>query len=239
MIFDFDRTLIDDDSDSWVISNMGLTPFYDQLRPTLPWTSLMDRMVEEVHSQGSTVEDIVDCLETVPLHPRIIAAIKSAHALGCDLKVVSDANTFYIETILKHHGLYDCFSEIISNPAFVNEEGKLRIFPYHDLASPHGCDLCPPNMCKGIVMKRIQESVSEHDKNRFIYLGDGRGDYCPILKLGKGDHVMPRKNYPLWQIIAHNPTVVEAEVHEWSNGEELEQILLQLIDTTSSGKRQN
>lgn len=39
-------------------------------------------MVEEVHSQGSTVEDIVDCLETVPLHPRIIAAIKSAHALG-------------------------------------------------------------------------------------------------------------------------------------------------------------
>lgn len=66
----------------------------------------------------------------------------------CDLKVVSDANTFYIETILKHHGLYDCFSEIISNPAFVNEEGKLRIFPYHDLASPHGCDLCPPNMCK-------------------------------------------------------------------------------------------
>lgn len=40
---------------------------------------------------------------------------------------------------------------------------------------------------------------------------------------------MPRKNYPLWELIAEDPTVVKAEVHEWSNGEEQERILLQLI----------
>lgn len=34
IIFDFDRTLIDDDSDRWVVENMGLTHLLNQLRPT-------------------------------------------------------------------------------------------------------------------------------------------------------------------------------------------------------------
>lgn len=41
VVFDFDRTIIDDDSDSWVITEMGLTHLFNQLRPTMPWTSLM------------------------------------------------------------------------------------------------------------------------------------------------------------------------------------------------------
>lgn len=68
----------------------------------------------------------------------------------CDLKIVSDANIFFIETILKHHGVWNCFSEIICNPSHV-KEGSLNICPYHDyLKSSHGCNLCPPNMCKAI-----------------------------------------------------------------------------------------
>nr|GMC96204.1 inorganic pyrophosphatase 3-like [Ipomoea batatas] len=233
VIFDFDRTLINDDSDRWVIEHMGLTQLFNQLRLTLPWTTLMDRMVEEIHSQGKTVEDIAECLKHVPLHPQTISAIKSAHALGCDLKIVSDANQYYIATILKHHGLYDCFSDIISNPTTIDGEGRLRIFPYHDLASPHSCNLCPPNLCKGLVLKHIQASIPEKAYARFIYLGDGRGDYCPTLKLDSGDHIMPRKEFPLWECIFNNPGLIKAEVHEWSNGEELEMILLQLIDKIS------
>lgn len=41
IIFDFDRTLIDDDSDRWVVENMGLTHLFNQLRPALPWNALM------------------------------------------------------------------------------------------------------------------------------------------------------------------------------------------------------
>lgn len=233
VIFDFDRTLIEDDSDRWVISNMGLTNLFNQLRTTLPWTSLMDTMAEELHSRRCRVEDIVECLKGVPLHPRTAAAIKSAHSLGCDLKIISDANVLYIETILKHHGLFDCFSEIISNPARVDEHGRLKIFPFHDLASPHGCNLCPPNMCKGLVVERIQGSLSEHNRNRFIYLGDGKGDFCPTLKLGREDYVMPRKNFPLWECISQYPTFVKAQVQDWQTPEELEQTLLHLIHKSS------
>lgn len=67
----------------------------------------------------------------------------------CELRIVSDANMFFIETILKHLGLKDYFSEINTNPGFVDEQERLRISPYHDFTqSSHCCSLCPPNMCK-------------------------------------------------------------------------------------------
>ena len=67
----------------------------------------------------------------------------------CDLRILSDANQFFIEKILEHHGLLGCFSKIYTNPSFVDEEGRLRILPYYDSTlSPHGCSLCPSNLCK-------------------------------------------------------------------------------------------
>lgn len=41
VVFDFDRTIIDDDSDRWVVTQMGLTQIFNELRNALPWTSLM------------------------------------------------------------------------------------------------------------------------------------------------------------------------------------------------------
>ncbi|KAK6264197.1 Phosphatase PHOSPHO-type - like 3 [Theobroma cacao] len=242
VIFDFDKTIIDCDSDNWVLDELGATKLFNQLLPTMPWNPLMDRMMKELHSQGTKIEDIKAVLKRTPIHPRIIQAIKSAYALGCDLKIVSDANAFFIETILKHHGLREYFSEINTNPGFVDEEGRLRIFPHHDFTqSPHGCHHpCPPNMCKGTVIERIQASMSTEGKKTIIYLGDGVGDFCPSLKLGDGDYVMPRKNFPVWDLICENRRLIKAEVCEWSNGDEFEHVLLHLIsrisiDRNSSG----
>lgn len=147
-------------------------------------------MMNELHSQGKTIEDIVGVLKRTPIHPHIVPAIEAAYSLGylsvlitfdiflplshlpntpfcdqiidevrtcdvfrCDLKIVSDANMFFIETILKHHGVWNRFSEITANPSYVDEEGRLRIFPFHDYhKSSHGCKLCPPNMCKVILL---------------------------------------------------------------------------------------
>lgn len=38
--------------------------------------------MRELHSQGKTADDIAECLDRMPLHPRVIAVIKSIHALG-------------------------------------------------------------------------------------------------------------------------------------------------------------
>ncbi|KAG0459796.1 hypothetical protein HPP92_022924 [Vanilla planifolia] len=229
VIFDFDKTLIDCDSDNWVVDELGLTDLFDSLLPTMPWNTLMDRLMKELHTQGKTVDDIADVLKRAPLDTRTISAVRSAHAAGCDLRVVSDANLFFIETILKHHGLIGCFTEINTNPSYVDEEGRLKIFPYHDFSkSSHGCLFCPPNMCKSKIVERIQASPQATGK-RIIYLGDGKGDYCPSLRLDHGDFMMPRKGYPCWELIVNQPGLVKAEVHEWSNWEEQERILLLLI----------
>jgi pyridoxal phosphate phosphatase PHOSPHO2 len=91
-------------------------------------------------------------MRTAPLSPHVVAAIETAHALGCELRILSDANAFFIDAVLTHHGLASYFTEISTNPAHVDAAGRLRISPYHDIrhGSSHGCTLatCPPNMCK-------------------------------------------------------------------------------------------
>uniref|UniRef100_J3L1M2 Phosphatase n=2 Tax=Oryza brachyantha TaxID=4533 RepID=J3L1M2_ORYBR len=193
------------------------------------WNPLMDRMMAELHAQGRSADDIRECLRSAPLDAHVLSAIRTASALGCDLRVVSDANAFFIETVLEHHGVLGCFSEISTNPARVDGDGRLRISPFHDPdSSPHGCSLCPDNMCKGKIIERIQATAN--GKRHFIYIGDGRGDYCPSLKLGEGDYVMPKENHPLWNLISSNTQLLKAEVHPWKNGEELEKTLLKLVN---------
>ncbi|XP_022846873.1 inorganic pyrophosphatase 1-like [Olea europaea var. sylvestris] len=234
VVFDFDKTIIDLDSDNWVVDELGATDLFNQLLPTMPWNSVMDMMMKELYTQGKTIDDIQEVLKRAPIHPRVIPAIKTAHSLGCDLRIVSDANLFYIETILVHLGIRDCFTEINTNPGYVNEEGRLRIFPFHDFqSSSHGCNLCPPNMCKGMIIERIQASLAKEGKKTMIYLGDGSGDFCPSLKLKEGDYVMPRKNFPVWDLICQNRELVRAKIDEWSDGEELERVLLKLIEAIS------
>ncbi|XP_061352707.1 inorganic pyrophosphatase 2-like [Gastrolobium bilobum] len=236
VVFDFDKTIIDCDSDNWVVDELGFNDLFNELLPTMPWNTLMDRMMMELHSHGKTIEDIVQVLQRIPIHPRIISAIKAANALGCDLRIVSDANTFFIETILKHLGIRECFSEINTNPGYVNEEGILRVLPYHDFNnSPHSCSLCPPNMCKGLVIGRIQNSVDDAGKKKFIYLGDGNGDFCPNLKLKNSDYLMPRKNFSLCDLVSKNSNKIKAEVHAWKDGEELEEVLLHIINKAIGG----
>ncbi|KAK6927292.1 Phosphatase PHOSPHO-type [Dillenia turbinata] len=207
VIFDFDFTIIDYDSDDWVVEKMGVTDLFDELKsnPTISWYSMMDRMVIELNSQGKTMEEIAGCLKQVPLHPHLISAIKTAHAFGCDLRIISDANTFFIETILENHGLLECFNEINTNPWFIDQEGRIRT------------------------------SVLKEGKKRFIYVGDGKNDFCPSLRLHESDLLLPRRGFALWDIICNNAVAIKAKIYDWSNCEELGNNLLDAIDSISVG----
>jgi len=33
---------------------------------------------------------------------------------------------------------------------------------------------------------------------------------------------MPRNNFPVWDLIYKDPSLIKAEIHGWSDGEELE-----------------
>ncbi|RCV04816.1 hypothetical protein SETIT_1G031100v2 [Setaria italica] len=239
VVFDFDKTIVDCDSDNWVVDSLGATRRFDDLLRHLPWNHAIDAMMGELHAEGRTAEDVAACLRAAPLSPHVAAAIESAHARGCELRVLSDANAFFIETVLAHHGLAGYFSGTDTNPAHVDGAGRLRIRPYHEFAAPapgHGCALpsCPPNMCKGKVMERILQEEEEaavaarRRRRAVVYLGDGRGDYCPSLKLREGDYVMPRAGYPVCDLIGGAPPA--AAVREWDGFEDLARVLLGIVD---------
>jgi len=39
-------------------------------------------MMNELHSQGKTIQDIVEILNRTPMHPRTVPAIEAAYSLG-------------------------------------------------------------------------------------------------------------------------------------------------------------
>nr|GEW82117.1 thiamine phosphate phosphatase-like protein [Tanacetum cinerariifolium] len=46
---------MDDDSDRWVVVQMGLIHLFNLLRQTLPWNSLMGRVVKQIQDSTSEV----------------------------------------------------------------------------------------------------------------------------------------------------------------------------------------
>ncbi|KAL5227960.1 hypothetical protein ABZP36_016225 [Zizania latifolia] len=227
-------TIIDVDCEKWVVECLGANEEFKRLVPTMPWNTLVDTIMGRLHASGRTLRDVADVLRTAPLDPHVVAAVKACHAVGCDLRILSDANRFFIDAILDHHGLRGYFSEVVTNPSRVDDGSRLRIEPYHDFrAGSHGCwvGTCPPNLCKGQVLDCIRASVvaAAGKRHRLIYLGDGRGDYCPSLRLGPEDFVMPRKGFPVWDLICEDRARLQAEVHPWRDGAEMEKTLLRLV----------
>ena len=45
-------------------------------------------------------------------------------------------------------------------------------------------------------MQVIEELLLRRNYRQVIYLGDGRGDYCPCTRLGPNDHILARQKYP-------------------------------------------
>ncbi|KAJ4833284.1 hypothetical protein Tsubulata_013214 [Turnera subulata] len=204
MVFDFDKTIIDCDSDNWVVEHLGVNEVFSQLLPTLSWNHLMDRMMMELHSRGKTTQDIADCLKQIPLHPRIISAIKSAHASGY------------------HPYCYVNFVPLIS------------VLTVTIWLKPERCDLRI-----GLVMESIRKSIPGDADKLFIYVGDGTPDFCAALQLGGTDILMPRKNFPFWELICNNPMLIKANIQEWNDGMELGTILLNVSNTMITDQNSN
>jgi len=81
----------------------------------------------------------------------MITAIKLAKENGAELIILSDANTVFIEVILKAYDCADVFSYVVTNPAAFDAHGRLRVRRWIPEETPHGCALCSLNMCKGLL----------------------------------------------------------------------------------------
>ncbi|KAK9837474.1 hypothetical protein WJX81_005006 [Elliptochloris bilobata] len=195
---DFDWSLVEENSDTFVLREVGAWPAFERLQAQgLPWTALMDAGLAAAAAEASAKPaDVLAACRRVPFHAAMQKAVRRvAAAPGCELVILSDANSVFIAEVLAAAGLAHCFSQVHTNQG-IWEEGVLRVRPHQPSDTPHGCPNCAANLCKGQVLERLLLAASGAPWTCVVYLGDGANDACPAARLGGRDVVLARAHYP-------------------------------------------
>ena len=219
VVFDFDLTLVDVNSDTYVPGRLEpalLAHIRAESRRGAAWTPLMDDVLGRLHAAGHGEAALAGALRAMPVQPALPAAVRAAAAAGAQVHVVSDANTFYIETALAHLALRPLVASVVTNPAAFDAAGRLRVAPY--ARAPHGCARCPPNLCKGAVLDGLLPRGA-----RVFYAGDGGGDVCPALRLRAGSVACARAGCDMAKTLRklHAAAPLAVTVVEWRDGQDL------------------
>ncbi|MBN1503574.1 MAG: MtnX-like HAD-IB family phosphatase [Candidatus Eisenbacteria bacterium] len=125
-----------------------------------------------------TREQVVELAESFEIDEYFHEFADWCAAEDIPLAVVSDGLDFYIEVVLRKHGLSHL--PVFANHLKFNETGIEPEFPYFGL----GCESC--GNCKGYHVRRYRER-----HGRVVFVGDGYSDRCALedsdLVLAKGD----------------------------------------------------
>ncbi|XP_013887156.1 pyridoxal phosphate phosphatase PHOSPHO2 [Austrofundulus limnaeus] len=233
MVFDFDHTVVDNNSDTWVIKCLPGQTLPDSVKNSYRkghWTEYMGRVMNYIGDQGVGPDRVRGVLETIPFTPGMtdLLTFIAEHKDTIDCIVISDSNTIFIDWILKGAGLRAAVDRVFTNPARLNESGYVEVQCYHT----HDCDECPVNLCKREVLERYLSEKTEAGTmyGRVVYVGDGGNDLCPASCLRGHDVVMPRRGYTLDKLLAkltaqEGDASVKAEVFVWSSGSDILQEL--------------
>lgn len=228
MVFDFDHTVVDDNSDTWVIRCLRDQTLPDSVKSSYQrghWTDYMGRVMSYLGEQSISPESMRGVMETIPLTDGMteLLTLIADHKVDIDCIVISDSNTLFIDWILQVAGLKPAVDQVFTNPAWFKECGSMVIQKYHS----HNCSNCPVNLCKKKVLedylsKQLSAGMEYHT---ICYVGDGGNDLCPTSCLRGSDVVMPRKGYTLEKLLAKqiqdNSLLLKARVFGWTSGIEI------------------
>ncbi|KJA20705.1 hypothetical protein HYPSUDRAFT_188285 [Hypholoma sublateritium FD-334 SS-4] len=229
VVFDFDWSLADQDTDRWIFEVLApdIRRKMKTLKEEIQWTDLIAQSLREAHARSITKEQITHALEIMPFHPAMTRAVTSLKARGgTTFLCLSNSNSTFISTILKHKKLEDLFDEIITNPAEWDPSGLLNLKRRVDPDGPqHSCHVgCSPNMCKGEELDAFlsRKGISF---DHIAYVGDGSNDFCPILRLRSQDTIFCRTYRGLQKRIEKEGASagLKCNVKYWGGAWELEE----------------
>lgn len=190
VVFDFDQSMVDDNTDT-VVPGVLAADMLEYIRDrsrTVQWTALMADVATQLSRRGFGRADIERALMTTPVQEGVWDSVRLAKARGLRVYIVSDANEVYINTILEGHGVRGLIDGVHTNPArfvpvaaaaatvsIAAADGSggivasasaatelLLIEPFVPATTPHGCPLCPVNMCKGAILDAMGLSKPRH-----------------------------------------------------------------------------
>ncbi|XP_050359747.1 pyridoxal phosphate phosphatase PHOSPHO2-like [Nymphalis io] len=221
-VFDFDRTIVDGDSDATIINRLReKKPPPEWEAGNHDWTPYMSDVFEHAYSAGLHPSDILDSIASMPPNPGIVELISTLAKEGWDILVLTDANSVFVNHWLKEHGLLEAITEVVTNRAFWKND-RLYIEPCMRQIE---CPRCPRNLCKSMALSNWRHSRMSRYSNLYyklhVYIGDGRNDFCPAITLPDEGIVFPRKGYPLYDLIMKNLSTpnpqVTAKVVPWDD----------------------
>ncbi|KNC24090.1 hypothetical protein FF38_06321 [Lucilia cuprina] len=225
--FDFDYTVVAQNTDT-VIRDLlppdKLTKDMQDIIEVQGWTEYMAEVFRRLHACHIKPDKILQTIHGIPEVPGFVRMLKRLNTkYGCDLIVISDSNSVFIEEWIKSHGLQENFTKIFTNPAQFEDSGLLTIKPYHHQTD---CRLSAVNLCKGKVLEHFMiEQDLRHNitYERVIYVGDGNNDICPVTKLRNRDIACAREGFAMAKTLAKNPMKlkVRAEFITWKSGFDL------------------
>lgn len=238
IFFDFDETIVDETSDDMVVQVAPGQHLPTWLKDTYQpgrYNEYMQRVLAYLAEQGVTESDIRGVMEKLPATPgmpTLLQFLRTRSQQDFEVVLLSDANTFFIDSWLRRNGARQIFHRVFSNPATFNKDGRLVMRPFHS----HECQRCPANMCKQVVVRdyvarRTQERGRPYQ--RVFYVGDGANDFCPALSLGPRDVAFPRRDFPMHRLITETheamPGQFKAVTVPWVSAEEVVGRLRKLV----------
>jgi len=145
--------------------------------------------------------------------------------------IISDSNTFLIETILRKNNLIHFFepieTKILANRGVFDEFGCLNVIPLNKEFCENGAiftcentNFCRKNICKGeVIEKYLLKSNKAQLKRRCIYVGDGKIDFCPATKLEISDKLFVKSNSSLSKLLTDEglKEKVKSDIIFWKN----------------------
>ncbi|KAK2532540.1 Phospho2 [Columba livia] len=201
LVFDFDHTIIDENSDTWIVKCAPEKKLPNGLRNSYRpgrWTEYMGRVFVYLGDNGIKEDEMERTMTTIPFTAGMVDLLgfigENKELFDCI--IVSDSNTVFIDWILKAAGFHKVFDEVFTNPAAFGSTGYLTVQNFH----AHHCAQCPKNLCKRKVLKEFLDKQ---------------------LERGKDDIAMPRQGYTLEKKIsqlAQDLSPVECSVLVWSSG---------------------
>ncbi|ORX55196.1 hypothetical protein DM01DRAFT_1033009 [Hesseltinella vesiculosa] len=221
-VFDFDWSLIEQDSDFWCTSQLSEAAWANvqQESKNKQWTDLMDQTLCDLQNQGVTQEQMEKVLQRIPFTKAMLDTLRTLNSHETQVLVLSDANNFFIETILKAYGVRDLVHDIITNPTHLDDNNHVRIERrILSTAPPHQCPHpCTPNICKGLELDAYIKLNGPFQK--IMYVGDGTNDYCPATRLRESDRYFVRNGKGLKQYLDTHPdklATLDATITYWDS----------------------
>lgn len=233
LVLDFDDTIVAQNSDLVardLLDPAAITDEHRRLYTERGWTSYMQAIFCTLHAHRFRCADVRRAVRAIPEVPgmrALIATLVRQHRF--DAIIISDANTEFIEQWLEANALRDVVLQVFSNPAAYDEGGMLRIRPYHHQTE---CALSTENLCKGRVLEEFlreqqQRQCGGADRppvayGQIFYVGDGRNDVCPALRLAGGvDFACARRGFRMEkELLARKTAAVAAAAAAAKGGEQ-------------------